>query len=142
MERLHQLSDFLGRQTTISKSLCALLFMPFATLAAIAIVAKMRFDAWLAPIKSAEQRTKFRMFVFGLSEPNEKTSANYGSQKDWGFIRSQLTKMYTAIMYERAFVGLPAPDVPLVDFETRQQVSLLSYQQFGRPLLVNFGSCS
>ena len=38
--------------------------------------------------------------------------------------------------------GLTAPNPELYDLNTRKVVSLLSRSQAGRPLVVNFGSCS
>ena len=38
--------------------------------------------------------------------------------------------------------GSPAPSPDLYDLSTRQVVSLLSRARPGRPLVLNFGSCS
>jgi len=41
-----------------------------------------------------------------------------------------------------ADLGAPAPDVPVMNILSRKTVNLLSLASKGRPLVLNFGSCS
>ena len=41
-----------------------------------------------------------------------------------------------------AFVGSKAPNVKVMDLNTRQPVYLLDYQRNNRPLVLNFGNCT
>jgi hypothetical protein len=52
-------------------------------------------------------------------------------------------KSYTTEIFQRsAIVGKEAPNLKLVDVKTEKMVKLLYFQKHGRPLIVNFGSCT
>ena len=46
------------------------------------------------------------------------------------------------ILYGEAAVGKPAPNPPVVKIDGVTQVNLLDFAKAGRPLVLNFGSCS
>jgi len=41
-----------------------------------------------------------------------------------------------------ADLGSPAPDVPIMNIHSKKTINLLSLASKGRPLILNFGSCS
>jgi len=41
-----------------------------------------------------------------------------------------------------AVLGAPAPDVPILNVSSKKTINLLSLSSSGRPLVLNFGSCS
>ena len=43
---------------------------------------------------------------------------------------------------KKSTLGSPAPDVPVLDVATKKVVNLLSICKEGRPMVLNFGSCS
>jgi len=69
------------------------------------------------------------------------------STEDLGFMFSlDKVKMITMNnirdILKEAQVGQPAPNPELVDLETRAKLPLLSLAKAGRPLVLNFGSCT
>jgi len=69
------------------------------------------------------------------------------STEDLGFMFSlDKVKMMTMNnirdILKEAQVGQPAPNPELVDLETRVKLPLLSLAKAGRPLVLNFGSCT
>jgi hypothetical protein len=54
-----------------------------------------------------------------------------------------LWRIHVTEIYRRsAIVGKVAPNLKLIDVETKQLMKLLDFQKPGRPLIVNFGSCT
>jgi hypothetical protein len=53
-----------------------------------------------------------------------------------------LNEFPKAILYREAFIGEPAPNIALLKYKDGKKVQLLDFQQLGRPLLINFGSCT
>jgi len=45
-------------------------------------------------------------------------------------------------IYKEAKLGSQAPDAKVIKLEDGKEVNLLSFARAGRPLLINFGSCS
>ena len=41
-----------------------------------------------------------------------------------------------------AYLGAPAPDIPVLNISSKKTINLLSLASEGRPLVLNFGSCS
>jgi len=69
------------------------------------------------------------------------------STEDLGFMFSlDKVKMITMNnirdILKEAQVGQPAPNPELVDLETRAKLPLVSLAKAGRPLVLNFGSCT
>jgi len=69
------------------------------------------------------------------------------STEDMGFMFSlDKVKMMTMNnirdILKEAQVGQPAPNPELIDLETRAKLPLLSLAKAGRPLVLNFGSCT
>ena len=50
--------------------------------------------------------------------------------------------MRDGILYGQASVGKPAPNPPVVRMDGVTQVNLLDFAKVGRPLVMNFGSCT
>jgi len=76
----------------------------------------------------------------GISKPFESTS-------DMGFVFSldmvwNTTRKEIRDILKEAQVGSPAPNPTLVDLSNKSSTSLLSLAKAGRPLVVNFGSCT
>jgi len=69
------------------------------------------------------------------------------STEDLGFMFSlDKVKMMTMNnirdILKEAQIGNPAPNPDLVDLESRAKLPLLSFAKAGRPLVLNFGSCT
>merc|ERR1711910_82333 len=69
------------------------------------------------------------------------------STEDLGFMFSlDKVKMMTMNnirdILKEAQVGQPAPNPELIDLETRAKLPLISLAKAGRPLVLNFGSCT
>jgi len=69
------------------------------------------------------------------------------STEDIGFMFSlDKVKMMTMNnirdILKEAQVGQPAPNPELIDLETRAKLPLVSLAKAGRPLVLNFGSCT
>jgi len=83
-------------------------------------------------------------------------SAANGNKFKWGKIESSadiaffmsldrvrhLTIYRLRDILKEAQVGCTAPNPELVDLETRTKIPLLSLARAGRPLVINFGSCT
>jgi len=72
---------------------------------------------------------------------------SFESTEDFGFLFSlDKVKMMTMNnirdILKEAQIGHPAPNLELIDLETRAKVPLLSIARAGRPLVLNFGSCT
>ena len=141
---MDRLSKIIGRQKVIPRSLCAFIILPIATLALVVFWFINQTMSLVLTEKTKKEMKNRHLMSVGLKPSNEtENSDNFGV--DFGeikFVHHVIVKLYSIIMYEKAFVNDLAPDVKMVDFESRKELSLLSYQQLGRPLLVNFGSCS
>jgi len=69
------------------------------------------------------------------------------STEDLGFMFSldkvkMITMNNVRDILKEAQVGQPAPNPELVDLETRAKLPLVSLAKAGRPLVLNFGSCT
>jgi len=77
----------------------------------------------------------------------EKQMESIKSTDDIGFMFSlDKVKMMTMNnirdILKEAQVGQPAPNPELIDLETRAKLPLVSLAKAGRPLVLNFGSCT
>jgi len=77
----------------------------------------------------------------------EKQMESIKSTEDIGFMFSlDKVKMMTMNnirdILKEAQVGQPAPNPELIDLETRAKLPLVSLAKAGRPLVLNFGSCT
>jgi len=59
----------------------------------------------------------------------------------WEFAKRQIHKQLMDAL-RLAELGEKAPNVEMIDLETKGKVSLLSLARAGRPLVLNFGSCT
>jgi len=69
------------------------------------------------------------------------------STEDLGFMFSldkvkMITMNNVRNILKEAQVGQPSPNPELVDLETRAKLPLVSLAKAGRPLVLNFGSCT
>jgi len=76
-----------------------------------------------------------------------KMMDSFKSTEDFGFMFSldkvkMLTMNNIRDILKEAQIGRPAPNLELVDLETRAKLPLLSLARAGRPLVLNFGSCT
>ena len=55
---------------------------------------------------------------------------------------SQIRTKSTEMFRRSAIVGNAAPNLKLVEVKTERVMELLNFQKPGRPLIVNFGSCT
>jgi len=77
----------------------------------------------------------------------QKLMDSIKSTEDIGFMFSlDKVKMMTMNnirdILKEAQVGEPAPNPELIDLETRAKLPLISLAKAGRPLVLNFGSCT
>jgi len=76
-----------------------------------------------------------------------KMMDNIKSTEDFGFMFSldkvkMMTMNNVRDILKEAQVGQSAPNPELVDLETRAKLPLVSLAKAGRPLVLNFGSCT
>lgn len=57
-------------------------------------------------------------------------------------IRQVWWKHMCEILYRKTEIGKPAINVPIYDMRSKSFRKLLDYEKSGRPLVVNFGSCT
>jgi hypothetical protein len=57
-------------------------------------------------------------------------------------LQTQIKTHGTEIFRRSAIVGKVAPNLKLVDVKSEKLLKLLDFQKPGRPLIVNFGSCT
>jgi hypothetical protein len=77
----------------------------------------------------------------------EKMMESIKSTEDFGFMFSldkvkMLTMNNIRDILKEAQVGESAPNPELIDLETRAKLPLISLAKAGRPLVLNFGSCT
>lgn len=82
-----------------------------------------------------------------LKEMSNKNGQNINSAEDANFLFStELAKTQFKVgklnALKSAQLGYPAPHIKLINLETSGLVSLLSLASAGRPLVLNFGSCT
>ena len=57
-------------------------------------------------------------------------------------LKTEYGRLINAILYGDTYVGKPAPNPPVVKMDGVTQVNLLDFAKAGRPLVLNFGSCT
>ena len=57
-------------------------------------------------------------------------------------LKTEFGRLRNGILYGDTYVGKPAPNPPVVKMDGVTQVNLLDFAKAGRPLVLNFGSCS
>ena len=60
----------------------------------------------------------------------------------WQSVKTMYGKTLRDMFHLEASVGYGAPNVPVLAYKDRSQRHLLDYKKSGRPLVLNFGSCS
>jgi len=73
--------------------------------------------------------------------------SEFQSTKDMKFLFSlervaRRVRMEVRDVFKPAQLGEKAPDIELMDLDSRKNTSLLSLARVGRPLVLNFGSCT
>jgi len=76
-----------------------------------------------------------------------KNSENVKSVHDLNFIFSTEIFKWKVLSgiddaMKDAYLGAPAPDIPVLNISSKKTINLLSLASEGRPLVLNFGSCS
>ena len=142
MDHFKRLRDFLAEQTIIPKTLCVMVMLPLGALLVIYYTITYNILAYLRPekIKKLCEEENVQM---GLAPKSNKPDIDwFGIKLDREFVKYFLQETYTTLMYLSAFPGKPAPNVKVIDFQTKTETSILNFYTAGRPLLINFGSCT
>jgi len=111
----------------------------------IALIAYLAFN--LARIVAPSLLINFIKGSAARQKMMEKQMESIKSTEDIGFMFSlDKVKMMTMNnirdILKEAQVGQPAPNPELIDLETRAKLPLVSLAKAGRPLVLNFGSCT
>jgi len=115
-----------------------LLSIPFLFLVYIFLNVLKRIAPKLLFNIASEKLPKFNQWKF---------SKEISSVEDLDFLFSydifewQVVKGIENVL-KKSTLGSPAPDVPVLDVASNKVINLLSSSKQGRPIILNFGSCS
>eukprot|EP00092_Neocalanus_flemingeri_P040739 GFUD01044354.1.p1 GENE.GFUD01044354.1~~GFUD01044354.1.p1 ORF type:complete len:126 (-),score=34.80 GFUD01044354.1:35-412(-) len=114
----------------------------------ILITVPVSLSVWLlinvANIIAPDLTFKFmqkKMKMKGLGSKTFESTSDFGFMLSLDMVKNMASNQIRDILKE-AQHGCSAPNPTMVDLSTKTSTSLLSLAKVGRPLVVNFGSCT